>query len=160
MEARYAIRKRQLLDECQVVPEIFEHVIPRLYSFMKPFVTIFQGQVPINTPKPMSVVFCRTLNAKTSNRLPIALATLACPCKPSLAGTSGTMSPYDLSCDIKSRPTWDKAMGCRCLIPRDFPSPAASRSVWPDSGVAVGQSRQLPSGHLFGLRLQKGPHLG
>ena len=44
MEARYAIRKRQLLDECQVSPEIFEHVIPRLYSFMKPFVTIFQGQ--------------------------------------------------------------------------------------------------------------------
>jgi len=30
MEARYAIRKRQLLDECQVSPEIFEHVIPRL----------------------------------------------------------------------------------------------------------------------------------
>ena len=45
MEARYAIRKRQLLDACQVSPEIFEHVIPRLYSFMKPFVTIFQGQV-------------------------------------------------------------------------------------------------------------------
>jgi SRSO17 transposase len=45
MEARYAIRKRQLLDECQVAPEIFEHVLPRLDSFMKPFVTIFQGQV-------------------------------------------------------------------------------------------------------------------
>ena len=44
MEASYAIRKRQLLDECQVSPEIFEHVIPRLYSFMKPFVTIVQGQ--------------------------------------------------------------------------------------------------------------------
>ena len=25
MEARYAIRKRQLLDECQVFPEIFAH---------------------------------------------------------------------------------------------------------------------------------------
>ena len=45
MEARYAIRKRQLLDECQVAPEIFEQVIPRLYTFMKPFVKIFQGQV-------------------------------------------------------------------------------------------------------------------
>ena len=44
MEARYAIRKRQLLDECQVSPEIFEHVMPRLSSFMTPFVTIFQGQ--------------------------------------------------------------------------------------------------------------------
>lgn len=45
MDARYAVRKNQLLDECRVAPEIFEHIIPRLYSFMKPFVTIFQGQV-------------------------------------------------------------------------------------------------------------------
>src|SRR5437867_5628829 len=45
MDARYTIRKHQWLDECQVAPEIFEQVIPRLYTFMKPFVTIFQGQV-------------------------------------------------------------------------------------------------------------------
>jgi SRSO17 transposase len=43
MEARYALRKTQLLDECQVAPEIFEQVIPRLYTFMEPFVTIFHG---------------------------------------------------------------------------------------------------------------------
>ena len=45
MEARYAIRRSQLLEECQVAPEIFEQVVPRLYSFMKPFVKTFQGQV-------------------------------------------------------------------------------------------------------------------
>lgn len=44
MEARYAIRKTQLLDACQIAPEIFEQVISRLYTFMKPFVKIFQGQ--------------------------------------------------------------------------------------------------------------------
>ncbi len=44
MEARYAFRKSQLLDECQIAPEMFEQVIPRLYSFMKPFVKTFQGQ--------------------------------------------------------------------------------------------------------------------
>src|SRR5712692_10410705 len=44
MEARYAFRKSQLLDECQITPEIFEQVIPRLSTFMKPFVRIFQGQ--------------------------------------------------------------------------------------------------------------------
>src|SRR2546427_1598736 len=44
MEARYALRKSQLLDECQVAPEMFEQVIPRLSTFMKPFVSIFQGQ--------------------------------------------------------------------------------------------------------------------
>src|SRR6266702_4003349 len=45
MEARYTIRKHQLLAECQVAPEIFEQVLPRLYTFMTPFVKIFQGQV-------------------------------------------------------------------------------------------------------------------
>jgi SRSO17 transposase len=44
MEARYAFRKSQLLDECQMAPEIFEQVIPRLYAFMTPFVKTFQGQ--------------------------------------------------------------------------------------------------------------------
>ena len=43
MEARYAFRTSQLLDECQMAPEIFEQVIPRLYVFMTPFVTTFQG---------------------------------------------------------------------------------------------------------------------
>ena len=45
MDTRYAIRKRQLLAECQVAPEIFDQVVPRLYTFMAPFVKIFQGQV-------------------------------------------------------------------------------------------------------------------
>ena len=45
MDARFAIRKRQLLAEGRVAPEIFEQVIPRLYTFMTPCVTIFQGQV-------------------------------------------------------------------------------------------------------------------
>jgi len=44
MDARYAFRKSQLLDECQIAPEIFEQVIPRLSTFMKAFVRIFQGQ--------------------------------------------------------------------------------------------------------------------
>lgn len=44
MEDRYAYRKTQLLEECQVAPEIFERVLPRLYTFMDPFVATFQGQ--------------------------------------------------------------------------------------------------------------------
>ena len=44
MEERYAFRKSPLLDECQVAPEMFEQVISRLQTFMKPFVSIFQGQ--------------------------------------------------------------------------------------------------------------------
>ena len=44
MESRYAIRKNQLLDECQIAPEVFEQAIQRLHTFMKPYVRLFQGQ--------------------------------------------------------------------------------------------------------------------
>jgi SRSO17 transposase len=43
MDARYAIRKTQLLEECQVAPELFEQVIPRLHTFMEPFVDTLCG---------------------------------------------------------------------------------------------------------------------
>ena len=45
MEARDAFRKTPLLAACQVAPEMFEQVIPRLSTFMEPFVTTFHGQV-------------------------------------------------------------------------------------------------------------------
>ena len=70
------------------------------------------------------------------------------------------MSPCGFRCDIKSRRLWDKAMGCWCSTLRDFLSPAVSRSVWPDMAWASGHSRQLPSGHVCGRRLQQGPHPG
>ena len=38
MEARYETRKRALLDECSVAPDIFDEVMPRLEQFMEPFV--------------------------------------------------------------------------------------------------------------------------
>jgi len=46
MDAEYAIRKRQLLEECQVAPEIFHQVMPRLETFMAPFVDTFCRQEP------------------------------------------------------------------------------------------------------------------
>ena len=95
MEARYALHKSQLLEECQVAPAIFEHVIPRLYPFMAPVVTIFHGEAPINTPNSLSVACCRMSNGKTSHRLPIVLASLACRCKALLGGTRGTMRPCE-----------------------------------------------------------------
>lgn len=38
MEAQYEKRKQELLDECKVAPQIFEGVMTRLETFMKPFV--------------------------------------------------------------------------------------------------------------------------
>ena len=44
MEARYVTRKNQLLAECQIAPEIFDQVMPRLHTFMEPFVDTLCGQ--------------------------------------------------------------------------------------------------------------------
>ncbi len=44
MEARYVMRKNQLLAECQIAPEIFDQVMPRLHTFMEPFVDTLCGQ--------------------------------------------------------------------------------------------------------------------
>jgi SRSO17 transposase len=44
METRYATRKQQLLAECQVAPAIFDQVLPRLTTFMAPFVETFCRQ--------------------------------------------------------------------------------------------------------------------
>ena len=46
MDARYTIRKAQLLEECQVVPAVFAQVMPRLLTFMEPFVDTLHGQAP------------------------------------------------------------------------------------------------------------------
>ena len=46
MEARYAIRKAQLLEECQVAPEVFLQFMPRLQTFMAPFVDTLQWSSP------------------------------------------------------------------------------------------------------------------
>jgi SRSO17 transposase len=46
MEAEYATRRQQLLEECQVAPEIFDQVMARLETFMVPFVSTFRRQEP------------------------------------------------------------------------------------------------------------------
>jgi SRSO17 transposase len=46
MDAKYAIRKRPLLEECEVAPAIFQQVMPRLATFMAPFVASFCRQEP------------------------------------------------------------------------------------------------------------------
>ena len=44
MEARYATRQNQLLQACQVAPEIFQEVMPRLHTCMEPCVETFHSQ--------------------------------------------------------------------------------------------------------------------
>ena len=46
MEAEYVTRQQPLLEECHVSPHIFDQVLPRLETFMAPFVAPFCRQEP------------------------------------------------------------------------------------------------------------------
>ena len=46
MEAEYTTRKRQLLEECQGAPAIFDQVMARLKPSLAPFVDTFCRQEP------------------------------------------------------------------------------------------------------------------
>jgi SRSO17 transposase len=46
MDARYTTRKQALLQECQMAPEIFAQVMPRLETFMAPCVESFRREEP------------------------------------------------------------------------------------------------------------------
>src|SRR5713101_7246883 len=46
MEAEYATRKQQLMEECHVPPHVFDQMMPRLETFMAPFVATFCRQEP------------------------------------------------------------------------------------------------------------------
>ena len=74
MDARYAFRKRQLLEECQVAPEIFEQVIPRLYTFMEPFVKTFQGQAAAQHARTYVCGLLSDVKRKNIESIPIVLA--------------------------------------------------------------------------------------
>lgn len=41
MDAEFEKRKQELLDECKLAPQVFERVIPRLETFMSPFLDVF-----------------------------------------------------------------------------------------------------------------------
>src|SRR5918997_3548285 len=44
MHWRYRLRKQQLLDECEIPPEVFEGGIERLAAFARPFVACLVRQ--------------------------------------------------------------------------------------------------------------------
>ena len=126
MDARYAIRKTPLLDECQVAPEIFEQVIPRLSTLMEPFVKTFQGQVGAQHAK---TYICGLLSdVEHKNVASIAYQ----PSQPAL----GTRR-------------W--GVGVRSLgISQVRPGVGGCR---PSVGWSAGQSRELPSGPGLGIRV-------
>ena len=127
MEARYALRKRQLLDECQMDPEIFEQVMPRLHTFMKPFVRIFQGQAADQHAKTYVCGLLSNVERKNIESIAYRLGQSRLPLQSFIGWDAWDDAPCARSCGAKSKRTWDKAMGCWCSILLGFPSPVGSR---------------------------------
>jgi hypothetical protein len=78
MDAPFETRKRELLSECTVPPQVFDQVLPQLEAFMEPFVgslvrkeQIAQRTRPLvslETTQTLSTIECReAANLKQSN---------------------------------------------------------------------------------------------
>ena len=127
MDARYAIRKNQLLEECQVAPEIFEQVIPRLYSFMKPFVKTFQDQMADQHAKTYVSGLLSNVERKNVESIAYHFGQSRLPLQALIGWDAWDDAPLRLSCLAKLRRTWVKAMVYWCSIPRGLPSRVTSR---------------------------------
>src|SRR6266487_2815426 len=159
MEARYTIRKHQLLAECQVAPEIFEQVLPRLSTFMTPFVKIFQGQVAEQHAKTYVCGLLSNLERKNVESIAYRFGHSRLPLQAFIGWDAWDDEP------LRSALRSQEALG-----PRRWGAGVRSLGVCQvgarvgRGGQAVvwssGQSRQLSSGHLLGIRLQKGPYPG
>ncbi len=47
-EGEFEKRRQELLDECQLAPQVFEEVMPRLESFMEPYVACLARSEQVN----------------------------------------------------------------------------------------------------------------
>ena len=138
MEARYAIRKHQLLAECQVAPEIFDQVMPRLTTFMAPFVETFcrpelDAACPYLSLWP--ALGCGTQKYRIDR---VSLWTR--PPAPATLYWLGSVGRCALAPGVDApsrRALGTRPMACWCSIPRAFPSLGPSRWGWRGSGVAV-----------------------
>ena len=161
MEARYAFRKSPLLDECQVAPEIFEQVMPRLETFMKPFVQIFQGQAATHHANTSVCGLLSNVERKNIESIAYRFGQarlprqdfIGCDAWDDAPLRSGVAGPHPEA-------LWAKATGCWCATRPGFPRPGGSRWGWHGSGVgAWAQSITARSPSLWALCPARGTPL-
>ena len=161
MEARDAIRTHHLLEECQVAPEIFAQVMPRLHTFMAPCVETFQGQT---LPQQAQTCGCGLLSdVKRTNIAALAdrLGQARLPLQGVIGWEEWDDAPLRSELIRQVKTHLGHADGVLVGDPSGLPK-SGRESV----GVArlwcgrLGKVRPLPSGSLLGLRVAQGPHPG
>ena len=161
MDARYAIRKSQLLEECQVAPEIFEQVIPRLDSFMKPFVKIFQGQVADQHAKTYVCGLLSNLERKNVESIAYRFGHSRLPLQAFIGWDEWDDEP--LRSELRRQVKMHLGQGDGVLV---FDPSGFAKSGRESVGVArqwcgrLGKVDNCQVAILLGIRLQEGPQPG
>src|SRR6266849_75119 len=93
MEVEYATRKQQLLEECHVAPEIFHQVMPRLETFLAPFVRTFCRQEPAHHAHTYVDGLLSDLERNNVESIAYRFGQDRLPLQRSSAGPSGMMPP-------------------------------------------------------------------
>ena len=123
---------------------------------MKPFVTIFQGQGPDQHAKTSVCGLLSNLARKNVASIAYRFGHSRLPLQAFIGWDEWDDAPWRLALRHQVRTHWGPGDGVLVFDHSDFPSPAASRSVWPNSGVAVWAKSTTAKSPLLGYVSSKG----
>ena len=93
MERRYQARLDELLDDAEVRPGLLRGLLPRLETFLEPFVRSLCCCEQRTTPNTTSAACSPTSRARTPSPSPTCTTANARACRSSSARPPGTTSP-------------------------------------------------------------------
>jgi len=135
MEHRYEVRLGELLEDAEVRPGLLRGLLPRLETFLQPFVR------PLLTPQQRLnaqhyVQGCSpTWTARTPSPSPTCTTANARACRSSSVSTPGAHNPSSPSWLARSAPPWAVLTASWSWTPPPSPRRATPPSAWTASGV-------------------------
>ena len=157
MDAEYATRKRQLLEECQIAPEIFQQVMPRLATFMVPFVAPFCRQEPSEHAQTYIYGLLSDVERKNIESIAYRFGQDRLPLQRFIGWAEWDDAPLRQELTRQVAEQLGQADGVLVFDPSAF-AKSGCRVGGRGAPVvrSIGQSRQLSSRDLSGLRLGHG----
>ena len=160
MAARYALHKTQVLAECQMAPELFEQGIPRLYAFMKPFVTTCQGQAADQHAKTSVCGLLSNVEHKNIESIAYRFGQSRLPLQSFIGWDTWDDAPWreELRGQVKTH--WGQGDGVLVFDPSGLPtSGRESVGVARPWGGRLGKVDHCPVAIYLGYVSRKGPTL-
>ena len=137
MEAAYVIRKQQLLEECQVAPEIFHQVMPRLETFMAPFVDTFCRQEASQHAQTYVCGLLSDVERQNVESIAYWFGQDRLPLQRFIGWAEWDDEPLRQALIGQVASNWGTTMGCWSSTPRPSPNPGPNRWAWRGNGVVV-----------------------